>query len=231
MVTTAPAARQRAASFTDDAVEVIVARPDVGPHAVSASATLLSDRERERAGRFAFDPDRNRFIVARALLRQLLAARLGVRPEAVELASGARGKPALAGRFATSDLRFNVSHCKEVAVYALTSGREVGVDVRRCARSPTPTTSPPAGFLLANTRRTGRSSRATGRWDSFSAGLARRRSSRRWATACSIRSIVSTYRSRRASRPRSSGSRTCREIAAAGAWRGSRPCPASSRPW
>src|SRR5256884_2010009 len=129
MVTTAPAARQRAASFADDAVEVIVARPDVGPQAVSASATLLSDRERERAGRFAFDPDRNRFIVARALLRQLLAARLGVRPEAVEPASRARGQPALAGRFATSDLRFNVSHCKDVAVYALSSRREVGVGV------------------------------------------------------------------------------------------------------
>jgi len=136
MVTTAPAARQRAASFTDDAVELIVARPDVGPQAVSASATLLSDRERERAGRFAFDPDRNRFIVARALLRQLLAARLGVRPEAVELASGARGKPALAGRFATSDLRFNVSHCKDVAVYALSSGREVGVDVEAVRTLP-----------------------------------------------------------------------------------------------
>ena len=136
MVTTAPAARQRAASFTDDAVEVIVARPDVGPHAVSASATLLSDRERERAGRFAFDPDRNRFIVARALLRQLLAARLGERPEAVELASGSRGKPALAGRFATSDLRFNVSHCKDVAVYALSSRREVGVDVEAVRTLP-----------------------------------------------------------------------------------------------
>src|SRR2546430_5898315 len=92
MVTMAPDARKRAASFTDDDVEIVVARPDVGPDAVSASATLLSDRERERARRFAFDPDRNRFIVARALLRQLLATRLGVRPEAVELASGARGK-------------------------------------------------------------------------------------------------------------------------------------------
>src|SRR6059058_6187196 len=116
MVTMARDARNRAASFTDGDVEIVVARPDVGPDAVSASATLLSDRERERARRFAFDPDRNRFIVARALLRQLLAARLGERPEAVELASGSRGKPALAGRFATSDLRFNVSHCKEVGV-------------------------------------------------------------------------------------------------------------------
>src|SRR5256885_11234130 len=126
MVTMARDARKRAASFTDGDVEIVVARPDVGPDAVSASATLLSDRERERARRFAFDLDRNQFIVARALLRQLLAARLGVGPEAVEFASGKRGKPALAGRFATSDLRFNLSHCKDVAVYAFCSGPGVG---------------------------------------------------------------------------------------------------------
>src|SRR3989440_12774879 len=101
MVTMAPATRKWAPSLTDD-VEVVVARPDVGSDAVSASATLLSDRERERARRFAFDPDRRRFIVARALLRQLLAARLGVRPESVELTSGPRGKPTLAGRFAAA---------------------------------------------------------------------------------------------------------------------------------
>ena len=136
MVTMAPAARQRAASFTDDDVEVVVARPDVGSDAVSASATLLSDRERERARRFVFDPDRSRFIVARALLRQLLAARLDVRPESVALTSGARGKPALAGRFAASDLRFNVSHCEDVAVYAFSAGREVGVDVEAVRALP-----------------------------------------------------------------------------------------------
>jgi 4'-phosphopantetheinyl transferase len=136
MVTTAPAARQRPASFTNDEVEVIVARPDVGSEAVSASAQLLTDRERERATRFALEPDRRRFIVVRALLRQLLAARLGVRPEAIELAAGARGKPALAGRFAASDLRFNVSHCQDVAVYAFSSGREVGIDVEAVRELP-----------------------------------------------------------------------------------------------
>jgi len=135
MVTMAPATRKRAPSLTDD-VDIVVARPDVGSDAVSASATLLSDCERERARRFAFDVDRNRFIVARALLRQLLAARLGVRPEAVELASGKRGKPGLAGRFATSDLRFNLSHCEDVAVYAFCSGREVGVDVEAVRTLP-----------------------------------------------------------------------------------------------
>lgn len=117
------------ASFANDEIEVVVTRLDVGREAVLASATLLSDAERQRASRFAFDRDRRRFTVARALLRQLLAARLGVRPESVELVYGAHGKPALARRCADSDLRFNVSHCDDVAVYAFSRGREIGIDV------------------------------------------------------------------------------------------------------
>jgi len=38
-----------------------------------------------------------------------------VRPEAVELEYGVYGKPVLAPRFAASGLRFNVSHCDDVA--------------------------------------------------------------------------------------------------------------------
>lgn len=115
--------------FADDAIEVVVTRLDVGPEAVRASAALLSDAERLRARRFAFDRDRRRFTVARAWLRRLLSARLGVRPQTVELVYGANGKPALARRFADSDLRFNVSHSDDVAVYAFAPRREIGVDV------------------------------------------------------------------------------------------------------
>lgn len=113
----------------DEAIDVVTTRLKVEAEAVHASAALLSDAERQRASRFAFDRDRNRFIVARARLRQLLAARLGVRPASVELVYGARGKPALARRFARSGLRFNVSHSNDVAVYAFALGREVGIDV------------------------------------------------------------------------------------------------------
>jgi 4'-phosphopantetheinyl transferase len=116
-------------AIADDAIEVVMARLDVGPDAVRAAAALLSDAERHRAGRFAFDRERRRFVVARSRLRQLLGARLGVRPDAVELVYGKRGKPALARRFADWDLRFNLSHCDDVAVYALSHGREIGVDV------------------------------------------------------------------------------------------------------
>ena len=113
----------------DEAVEVIVTRLDGGREALRAGAAVLSGEERDRARRFASDRDRQRFIVARGVLRGLLAARLGVRPQAVELVYGERGKPALAPRYAGATLRFNASHCDDVAVFAFATGREVGIDV------------------------------------------------------------------------------------------------------
>ena len=109
--------------------EVVVTRLAAVPGAVRASAALLSHAERHRARRFAFDRDASRFIVARARLRELLAARLGVRAEAVEFEYGAYGKPALSRRFADSDLHFNVSHCDDVAAYAFSCGQAIGIDV------------------------------------------------------------------------------------------------------
>ena len=110
-------------------IEVVVTRLAAAPQAIRASAALLSGPERHRAARFAFDRDARRFILARARLRELLAARLGVGAESVEFEYGAHGKPALSQRFAASDLHFNVSHCNDVAVYAFSCGHEIGIDV------------------------------------------------------------------------------------------------------
>jgi len=112
-----------------DAIEVVVTRLVAGRDAVWAATALLSDAERHRASRFTRDRVRRRFIVGRARLRQLLAARLGVQPRAVEFVHGARGKPALGARFTNSGLRFNVAHCDDVAVYAFSRGREIGIDL------------------------------------------------------------------------------------------------------
>jgi len=125
----APPVLGAAASSAEGAIEVVVTRLDAGPEAVRASAVLLSDAERRRACRFAFERDQRRFTVARARLRQLLGERLCVRPDSVELVYGERGKPALARQFAASGLQFNVSHSEDVAVYAFSRGREIGVDV------------------------------------------------------------------------------------------------------
>ena len=113
----------------EEAVEVIVTRLDVRSEALRAGAAVLTDEERDRARRFVFDRDRDRFIGARACLRQLLAARLGTPPDSVELVYGARGKPALAPGYADTGLRFNVSHCDDLTLYAFSCGREIGIDV------------------------------------------------------------------------------------------------------
>jgi 4'-phosphopantetheinyl transferase len=115
--------------FTLGAIEVLAARLDAPPDEVAALSAWLRDAEQRRAARFHFDRDRRRFIVARARLRQLLAARLGVRPESVELVYGRNGKPALARRFADTGWGFNVSHCDELAVYAFSRSSDVGIDI------------------------------------------------------------------------------------------------------
>ena len=113
----------------EEAVEVIVTRLDVRSEALRAGAAVLTDEERDRARRFVFDRDRDRFIGARACLRQLLAARLGTPPDSVDLVYGAHGKPALAPGYADTGLRFNVSHCDDLTLYAFSCGREIGIDV------------------------------------------------------------------------------------------------------
>jgi len=122
-------ARAAPGPSTDDAIDVVVLSPVAGREDARAATALLSDAERQRASRFVFDRDRDRFIVARARLRQLLGARLGTRPESVALVYGAHGKPALAPWLADSDLRFNLSHCDDVTLYAFSRGHEIGIDV------------------------------------------------------------------------------------------------------
>jgi 4'-phosphopantetheinyl transferase len=116
-------------NLADGSIDVVVARLKLSTEEIDVLAALLSDPERQRAKRFVFDRDRNRFIVARARLRELLACRLGMAPQAIELQHGTHGKPALAPGSSSRELRFNVSHSEDVAVYAFVSGREIGIDV------------------------------------------------------------------------------------------------------
>ena len=66
------------ALFTGEHFEATVIRVEKNIEEIRALWELLSDTERRRADHFAFDRDRNRFIVARARLREMLATRLSV---------------------------------------------------------------------------------------------------------------------------------------------------------
>jgi 4'-phosphopantetheinyl transferase len=87
---------------------------------------LLSANEREHAGRFRFEADRVRSIVARGGLRRILSSYCGASPHAMEFHIGSHGKPALLN---PSALEFNVSHSGDCVLIAVTSGVPCGVDI------------------------------------------------------------------------------------------------------
>lgn len=110
--------------------EVHVWRIDLSlsPACLERLQPLLSVDERARAGKFRFQPDRDRFTATRGCLRLLLGHYLGVSPETVQFCYGPQGKPAL--QFpAAAALSFNVSHSHDWALIALGQGQPVGIDL------------------------------------------------------------------------------------------------------
>jgi 4'-phosphopantetheinyl transferase len=93
---------------------------------------MLVAKERERAARFHFAHDRRNFIAARGLLREILSHYLQLSPHTLQFKYTARGKPYLTHDCGGQWLRFNVSHSGELALYAISRGRELGVDIEEC---------------------------------------------------------------------------------------------------
>jgi phosphopantetheinyl transferase len=95
---------------------------------------LLCAEEQARAERIVRERNRRLWIRSRGILRTVLGRYLDSDPRALRFELGPHGKPALhGGAGQASDLRFNLSHSGEVALIAVTAGREVGVDIE-CAR-------------------------------------------------------------------------------------------------
>lgn len=91
----------------------------------AALEAVLAADECERAARFYRDRHRARYVVGRGLLRVLLGRYLGVPAQEIEFAYGEHGKPFL-GR---PGPWFNLAHSGGEAVFAFSSGAEVGVDI------------------------------------------------------------------------------------------------------
>jgi 4'-phosphopantetheinyl transferase len=89
--------------------------------------TLSSD-EVERAKRFHFADDRDAFIVARGILRWLLASYLHAEPERLTFCYEPAGKPYLSDSFA-DQLYFNVSHSHDMALFAISHQPKIGIDI------------------------------------------------------------------------------------------------------
>jgi 4'-phosphopantetheinyl transferase len=96
---------------------------------LSQLAQTLSKDEGLRAKRLHFDKDKRHFIIGRGILRSILGRYLFEDPKQLQFRYGTYGKPYLAKEFKDFPLCFNLAHSHGLAIYALTHGLEIGVDL------------------------------------------------------------------------------------------------------
>lgn len=90
---------------------------------------FLSVDELARAGRFHFERDQRRFIVARGILRKILGGYLNKPPGKICFEYSSHGKPMLAPNPGDDSICFNLSHSGAFALYAVTRNKKVGIDI------------------------------------------------------------------------------------------------------
>lgn len=106
-------------------VQVWVASLDVTDERYDALARSLPGEEKDRATKLTPSAAR-RFIVARGILRALLAGFTGTSAEKLRFRYGNSGKPSLIDH---DSIHFNISHSADLALFAFSPDRPVGVDV------------------------------------------------------------------------------------------------------
>ncbi len=89
----------------------------------------LSNDEHERAGRFQFEHLRRSFIVARGVLRSILAGYKNCKPGDIQFEYAKTGKPLLSKQAGPVEFCFNLSHSGDLVVIAVTLGRQIGIDI------------------------------------------------------------------------------------------------------
>lgn len=90
---------------------------------------VLSQDERDRASALRSESDQKRSIISRGLLRKKLGSYLESDPAHISFTYNEYGKPYLNANTHKGELKFNVSHSKDIVVYAVTLNREIGIDV------------------------------------------------------------------------------------------------------
>jgi len=92
---------------------------------VAQLLNLLNIQEKNRGSKFIAEQARNNFIVARGILRCLLAKYLRVKPQDLVFTQNQYGKLYLD----SSTLQFNLSHSHDFALFAFTLEHPIGVDI------------------------------------------------------------------------------------------------------
>jgi 4'-phosphopantetheinyl transferase len=102
--------------------------------ALQAIYALLSPQEQERMTCLRRTRDQTLFVLARGLMRTVLASYLDCKCHEVRFAANAYGKPILYADARHPPLQFNLTHSRGAAALAVSRDREVGIDVEERQR-------------------------------------------------------------------------------------------------
>lgn len=120
----APAPAERPVAL--GAGEIHVWQLDLAGDDFPDSGRVLNETELQRAGKFVFERDRNRFIHSRHGLRQILACYLEIDPRQLPIILGPHGKPVLKPGH---KLGFNLSHSGDRGLLAIGGAAGIGIDI------------------------------------------------------------------------------------------------------
>lgn len=102
---------------------------DTSADALAACRALLDVTERDRARRFLRKSDADRWTIARAGLKDILAHHCGIQPCDIRFRTEQYGKPVMEDVSGKDRTHFNLSHSGAIAAIAVTRLGPVGVDV------------------------------------------------------------------------------------------------------
>ncbi len=92
---------------------------------------VLCQDEKTKADKFRFNKDKNVSIITRGTLRILLGKYLKTSPKTLSFEYGEYGKPELVDN---QNLKFNVSHSKDLIVIGVVKNSNIGIDVEYIKR-------------------------------------------------------------------------------------------------
>lgn len=92
----------------------------------------LSPDEHQRANKLAFKEKRDQFIIARSVLRVVLAKYLDVEPAELVFNYSEHGKPSVDGH--PNGIEFSLSHSELIGLIGVAQNRRVGIDVDQLGR-------------------------------------------------------------------------------------------------
>ena len=102
---------------------------DALPLSTEEATGILSEAERERAGRFRFQQDRHVYVGAHYALRSILSRYLSRMPEDIVFLTESDGKPRVEQQEGEKPLYFNLSHSGVFSLIGVSRVGEIGVDI------------------------------------------------------------------------------------------------------